>query len=225
MVDTEQSPLPSGVTPMKSTLYLASASPRRHDLLKQIGIAHTVLHVPSPPGEDEPRHTHESPLEYVKRTAQDKAIRAQEWLVQQDHFSLRSDQRTAILTADTTVALGDLVLGKPVDAQEASQILQFLSGKTHTVYTALVLSQAELDTGVIWHQWQSLSTTQVSFAEIKKQEIDAYIATDEPYGKAGAYGIQGRAAQFIRRIEGSYTGVMGLPLFETNELIKQLHLK
>jgi septum formation protein len=179
--------------------------------------------VPSPPGDDEPRLSRESPLEYVQRTAQEKAIRAQEWIIRQGLLLTHLDQKTAILTADTTVAFGDLVLGKPSDAKEASQILNLLSGKTHTVYSALVLSQTVLHSSNEWLQSRSLSTTQVSFAEITQKEIDDYIATGEPFGKAGAYGIQGSAAQFIKRIEGSYTGVMGLPLFDTYELIKQLH--
>jgi len=211
------------MTPMNLTLYLASASPRRHELLNQIGLTHEVLHVPSPPGEDEPRFATESPLEYVQRTAQDKAQRAQEWLIKQGLAPIRSERKAAILTADTTVVFGDLVLGKPRDALEASQILNFLSGKTHTVYTALVLSQTPVHSSHEWNKWRSLSTTQVSFAEITQKEIDDYIATGDPFGKAGAYGIQGNAANFIRKIEGSYTGVMGLPLFETYELIKQLH--
>jgi len=208
---------------MNTMLYLASASPRRHELLNQIGLAHEVLHVPSPPGEDEPRFATESPLEYVQRTAQDKALRAQEWINQQERNATHPNQSTAILTADTTVAFENLILGKPSDALEASHILNFLSGKTHTVYTALVLSQTTMHSNYEWNQWRSLSTTQVSFAEITQKEIDDYITTGEPFGKAGAYGIQGNAAQFIKRIEGSYTGVMGLPLFETYELIKRLH--
>jgi septum formation protein len=208
---------------MNSTLYLASASPRRHELLKQIGIVHEVLHVPSPPGDDEPRFVAESPFDYVQRTAQDKATRAQEWLIQRGLVPVHTDQKTAILTADTTVAFGDLILGKPSDAQEASHILNILNGKTHTVYTALVLSQAVLNSSNQWHQWRSLSMTKVSFAAITQKEIDDYIATGDPFGKAGAYGIQGYAAQFINRIEGSYTGVMGLPLFETSELIKKIN--
>jgi len=207
---------------MKSMLYLASASPRRHELLNQIGLTHIVLNVPSPPGEDEPQHTNESPLTYVQRTAHDKAIRAQEWLAKEGFIKKNTGKQTAILTADTTVAFGERVLGKPYDAQEASYILNLLSGKTHTVYTALVLSKTGMHSSDKWQQLQSLSTTQVSFAEITQKEIDGYIATGEPYGKAGAYGIQGYAAQFIERIEGSYSGVMGLPLFETYQLIKQL---
>lgn len=207
---------------MKSIFYLASASPRRHELLNQIGVAHEILHVPSPPGEDEPRYATESPLEYVQRTAQDKANRAQEWISQQSINVSQSGKQTIILTADTTVALGNLVLGKPKDVKHASDILQLLSGKTHTVYTAVVLSQSISETNRKWSQWQSLSATQVSFAEMTEQTIEEYIATGEPFGKAGAYGIQGHAAKFISRIEGSYSGVMGLPLFETTELMKRL---
>lgn len=204
-------------------LYLASASPRRHELLNQIGCIHEVLHVPSPPGEDEPRFATESPLEYVQRTAQDKALRAQDWMIKQGLIPISSGHKTAILTADTTVAIGNLVLGKPNDAKEASQILNTLSGKTHTVYTAIVLSQTTMHSSDQWNQWRSLSTTQVSFADLTQKEINDYITTGDPFGKAGAYGIQGNAAQFIKKIEGSYSGVMGLPLFETYELIKQLH--
>ncbi|MFY9138337.1 Maf family protein [Zwartia sp.] len=207
---------------MKSIFYLASASPRRHELLNQIGVAHEILHVPSPTGEDEPRYATESPLEYVQRTAQDKANRAQEWISQQSINVSQSGKQTIILTADTTVALGNLVLGKPKDVKHASDILQLLSGKTHTVYTAVVLSQSISETNRKWSQWQSLSATQVSFAEMTEQTIEEYIATGEPFGKAGAYGIQGHAAKFISRIEGSYSGVMGLPLFETTELMKRL---
>jgi septum formation protein len=208
---------------MKSMLYLASASPRRHELLNQMGVAHEILHVPSPPGEDEPRYVTESPLEYVRRTAKEKANRAQEWLNKQRLNVNQLDQQTSILTADTTVAYGDLVLGKPNDVKHASDILRLLSGKTHTVYTALVLSQSDSDSKHEWRQWQSLSTTLVSFAEITQQTIDEYIATGEPFGKAGAYGIQGQAAKFISRIEGSFSGVMGLPLYETYEIIRKLN--
>jgi septum formation protein len=216
---------------MKSTLYLASTSPRRHELLNQIDLEHIVLKVPSPPGEDEPRLLTESPFEYVQRTAYEKALRAQDWLLNQDIVGSKQNQSLGILTADTTVALGDLVLGKPSDEKEASEILSLLSGKTHTVYTALVLSKIIINTPSLklpkektekWRQWRSLSMTKVSFCELTRQDIEQYIASREPFGKAGAYGIQGKAAQFIKRIEGSYSGVMGLPLYETSELIKNL---
>ncbi len=221
---------------MKSLLYLASASPRRHELLNQIGVEHTVLTVPSPPGEDEPRQANETPLEYVKRTAQEKANRAQTWVAKEKVklFPTSSNQSIGILTADTTVALEDLVLGKPSDHDHAAYILRLLSGKTHTVYTALVLSETFInrpseisdclkrdEETYKWNQWSALSTTFVSFGTLTQLDIYEYISTGEPFGKAGAYGIQGYAARFIRKIEGSYSGVMGLPLFETGELLKQ----
>jgi len=219
---------------MKSTLYLASASPRRHALLNQIGIEHEVLHVPSPPGEDEPKLASESPLAYVQRTALDKAIRAQQWILKNKPDRFKAKEQISILTADTTVALDTLVLGKPNDDVEAAHILRLLSGQTHTVLTALVLSRATPDTisdiheslhaaAIKWENKTALSITQVSFCELTDNVINAYIATKEPFGKAGAYGIQGHAAKFIQRIEGSYSGVMGLPLYETSALIQELN--
>lgn len=203
---------------MKSTLYLASASPRRHELLNQIEVQHEILHVPSPPGEDEPKLASENPLEYVQRTALDKAERAQLWAVQKKLHLQNFDKQIAILTADTTVAFNTLVLGKPQDDHEAAEILRMLSGQTHTVHTALVLS-CLVEGGNKWQQAKALSSTQVTFAKLSEETINKYIATKEPFGKAGAYGIQGAAATFIQRIEGSYSGVMGLPLFETHALL------
>ncbi len=193
-----------------TTLYLASASPRRHELLLQINVAHQVVDLPAAPGEDEPRLPGEAPLEYVQRTARDKADRAVRWLEKQnpDRFNLNA----AILTADTTVALGDLILGKPRDEADAKEILSLLSGKTHLVHTAVVCARGAM-------RWEALSTSHVSFGHLSLDEINAYIATKEPFGKAGAYGIQGNAARFIRELRGSYTGVMGLPLYETSQLL------
>jgi len=219
---------------MKSTLYLASASPRRHALLNQIGIEHKVLHVPSPPGEDEPKLETENPLEYVQRTALDKAIRAQKWILKNYPDRFKVGEQVSILTADTTVALDTLVLGKPKDEVEAAHILRLLSGQTHTVLTALVLSRSTPDTitdthasvraaEISWERSTVLSITKVSFCELTDETIDEYIATKEPFGKAGAYGIQGHAAKFIQRIEGSYSGVMGLPLYETSALIQKIN--
>ncbi len=196
---------------MRPHLYLASASPRRHELLLQIGVAHRVLTVPAPPGEDEPRLPGESPLEYVQRTARDKAQRAQAWLNIQDPLS--HDHTLPILTADTTVALGECVLGKPQDEQDAERILNMLSNREHVVHTALVLSTAQ-------QQRFALSTSVVTFHTLTQEDIRQYIETGEPFGKAGAYGIQGYAAQFIKKIEGSYSGIMGLPLFETAQILK-----
>ena len=196
-----------------TTLYLASASPRRHELLLQINVAHEVVDIPAAAGEDEPRLKNESPLDYVQRTARDKADRAAKWLATQkpDIFNLSA----AILTADTTVALGERILGKPRDEADAREILSMLSGKTHLVHTAVVCARGE-------QRWEALSTSEVSFAQLSLDDINAYIATKEPFGKAGAYGIQGDAARFIRALRGSYTGVMGLPLYETSQLLKNL---
>ncbi len=186
-------------------IYLASASPRRHELLEQLNVDHRVLEVPPAPGDDEPRLANESPIVYVQRTAMDKARRAVAW----------SSALQPILAADTTVALGDAILGKPTDASDAARILALLSDKTHVVHTAVVLA----------HRGQflrALSTTSVTFAPLTAAMIRDYVASGEPFGKAGAYGIQGLAARFISRIHGSYSGVMGLPLFETAQLLAQL---
>ena len=164
-----------------------------------------MLQVPPAPGEDEPRLDNESPVVYVQRTALDKAKRAVAY----------SPGTQPIMTADTTVALGDLVLGKPTDAVDAAKILALLSDKTHVVHTAVVLA----------HRGQflrALSTTSVTFGALSDADIEGYVASGEPFGKAGAYGIQGLAARFISRIHGSYSGVMGLPLYETAHLLSQL---
>ena len=198
-------------------LYLASASPRRQELLHQIGIPHTVLRLPPVVGEDEPRKANEPPLAYVQRTALEKAQRAQKWLAQgkTEHSRPTTNENInlPILTADTTVALGDTILGKPLDVRHATEILEQLSGQTHTVHTAVVLAhQAGMYSG--------LSTSLVSFKHLGKEEIAQYVETNDCFGKAGAYGIQGFAARFIRDLQGSYSGVMGLPLYETTELLR-----
>lgn len=198
---------------MSQLIYLASASPRRHQLLEQIGIIHEVLDIPSPPGEDEPIHSGESPLEYVQRTALDKAKRARIWINEQDPSQYDRDRPT--LTADTTVALANLVLGKPADQDDAVRILSMLANRDHVVYTAIVLTHRD-------RQWTGLSTSIVTFGEMTSQDINQYIDTGEPFGKAGAYGIQGFAAKYIKNINGSYTGIMGLPLYETSQLLKNL---
>ncbi|MEI8402390.1 MAG: nucleoside triphosphate pyrophosphatase [Alcaligenaceae bacterium] len=205
--------MPPSTVPL---LYLASESPRRQELLHQIGIAHTVLRVPPVIGEDEPRQANESPLAYVQRTALEKAERAQQWLAQgkpEREQSTDGHINLPILAADTTVALGDTILGKALDAQHAASILSQLSGQTHTVFTAVVLAH---QTGI----YTGLSTSFVSFKQLSTEEIAQYIETKDCFGKAGAYGIQGFAARFIQDLKGSYSGVMGLPLYETAELLK-----
>ena len=200
----------------QSLLYLASESPRRQELLQQIGIPHTVLRLPPVVGEDEPRKANEPPLAYVQRTALEKAQRAQQWLAQgtTEHLPLTNQNiNLPILAADTTVALGDTILGKPLDVRHATEILEQLSGQTHTVYTAVVLAH---QTGM----YSGLSASLVSFKPLSKEEIAQYVETNDCFGKAGAYGIQGFAARFVRDLQGSYSGVMGLPLYETTELLR-----
>lgn len=212
-------------------IYLASASPRRHELLCQAGIAHTVLNVPPPPGEDEPRHPGEAPGAYVLRTAHEKALRALHWLGFDVKGSGSSWPRPAkfpppypVLTADTTVILGDDVLGKPRDADDAAQMLRYLSGKTHEVQTAVVLAMPGSGAAPP-SVYQDVACTEVRFKSLSDEEIAAYCHSNEPMGKAGAYGIQGRAATFIEYIRGSYTGVVGLPLFETSRLLQRGGIK
>ncbi|MGE8656843.1 MAG: Maf family protein [Achromobacter sp.] len=188
-------------------LYLASASPRRRELLTQIGLAHDVLRVPAPPGEDEPQHPGESAADYVRRTARDKAERGRDWL------RLQALPALPLLAADTTVILDGQVLGKPVDRDDAIRILQALSGRSHQVHTAVALWTGE-------RLLEAVSITEVQMRPLQLDEIMRYCDSGEPYGKAGAYGIQGLAGTFVARIAGSYTGVMGLPLFETANLLR-----
>lgn len=188
-------------------LYLASASPRRRELLTQIGVAHKVLLVPAPPGEDEPQHPGESAADYVQRTARDKALRGRDWMRDQNL------PRLPLLAADTTVILSGEVLGKPADRDDAMRILRALSGSAHQVHTAVAVWTGE-------QLLEAVSITEVRMRELTDEEIGRYCDSGEPFGKAGAYGIQGLAGTFISSIAGSYTGVMGLPLFETANLLR-----
>ena len=195
------------VTDPTPLLYLASASPRRHELLTQIGLPHIVLDVPAPPGEDEPQHPGEAAADYVRRTAREKAERAGLWLTQQQLPIL------PLLAADTTVILQGEVLGKPADRADAVAMLQRLSGVTHQVHTAVVL-------GYEGTLHEAVSISEVRMRELSAGDIERYCDSGEPYGKAGAYGIQGLAGAFVAHLSGSYTGVMGLPLFETANLLR-----
>ncbi|WP_419342682.1 Maf family protein [Achromobacter sp. PD1] len=194
-------------TPTSARLYLASASPRRRELLTQVGLAHEVLLVPAPPGEDEPQHPGESAANYVQRTARDKALRGRDWMLSQDLPQL------PLLAADTTVILAGAVLGKPADRDDAMRILRALSGSTHEVHTAVAVWTGN-------QLLEAVSITEVRMRALTDEEIGRYCDSGEPYGKAGAYGIQGLAGTFISHIAGSYTGVMGLPLFETANLLR-----
>ena len=199
--------------PLRHPLLLASASPRRQEILHQIGIDHQVLKVPAPAGEDEPILAGETPLDYVQRTARDKAIRARAWL--QSLADAPAD--AAVLTADTTVALDGDILGKPVDAAHAAQTLQRLSGRTHQVLTAVVLTHGD-------RLWEALSVSQVTFLPLSEAQIAAYCAGGEAMGKAGAYAIQGQAAVFVQDMQGSHSGIMGLPASTTYLLLQQAGL-
>lgn len=190
-------------------IYLASASPRRHQILKQMGVAHQVLQVPSPEGEDEPQLPGETPEHYVERTAREKAQRAVAWLTTQG----ARYPSAPVLGADTTVILDGKILGKPESAEHAAHMLRQLSGATHQVRTAVVLAQGS-------RLLEKISVSHVTFDRLSDSDIAYYCASQEPMGKAGAYGIQGLAGMFVTELQGSYTGVMGLPMWETGQLLK-----
>ena len=189
---------------MYPRIYLASQSPRRQELLRQIGVSFDVLDVSI----DEAPVDPEGPSAYVRRIAHDKAQAA--W----EHIMRHELPAAPVLAADTTVVLGDLILGKPFDADDACKMLRSLSGQRHVVMSAAAVAFA--DTLEI-----AVSQTAVTFKTLSAAEISRYAASGEPYDKAGAYAIQGRAAGFIARIDGSYSGVMGLPLFETVQLLEK----
>lgn len=193
---------------MQQSIYLASASPRRHELLNQLHINHEVLRVPAPVGEDEPILPSETAIAYVQRTALDKLRHALHWRQSQPHLH----RDWPILCADTTVELRGEILGKPTDLAHAAQLLHALSGTTHHVHTASCLSYQG-------QKYSALSSSLIRFKTLSPKEIERYCHSQEPLGKAGAYGIQGLAAAFIEHIEGSYSGVMGLDLYQTHQLL------
>lgn len=195
-------------TPALPFVYLASQSPRRRELLDQLHIPHRLL--PTDAGEDvealEVRIGNESPRAYVRRVTRLKALAAR------DRLQRRGLSDAPILVGDTTVVIGHDILGKPSDAADARRMLAGLSGRVHRVLTAVaVIRDARFE--------EALSTSRVRFRLLSADDIDAYVATGEPDGKAGAYAIQGRAAAFVERISGSHSGVVGLPLFETTQLL------
>ncbi|MDB5888673.1 MAG: Maf-like protein [Rhodocyclales bacterium] len=193
-------------------IYLASTSPRRRELLHQIGIDFDTLFFRAPPRDDDDVSEaivgSETAEEYVRRVAAAKAEGAMRRIV------WRKLRRQAVLSADTTLELDGEIIGKPDDAQHAMQILRRLAGCEHRVLTAVALADDSFLT-------QRLSVSTVRMRELSDEEIAAYVESGEPFGKAGAYGIQGRAAAFISEIQGSYSGIMGLPLFETAELLRE----
>jgi septum formation protein len=194
-------------------LYLASRSPRRRELLNQIGIDFdTVVFRDGKRADGETDETPlpgESPVDYVERVARAKAIHGLR-IVEERRLPMRP-----VLSADTTLELDGQIIGKPVDRADAAFILRGLSGRTHRVLTGVAVN----------HQGRTeyvLSSSEVTFREIDDQEIRHYVMSGEPMDKAGAYGIQGRAGLFVAHLSGSYTGVMGLPVCETGELLKRL---
>ncbi|WP_284335502.1 Maf family protein [Comamonas sp. NoAH] len=203
---------------MSAFVYLASQSPRRSQLLQQMNVRHELL-LPNADGdiaEDaeaiEVVSPGESPRDYVQRVTGLKLDAAV------DRLRRRGLVAAPTLTSDTTVALGAEILGKPADAAEAEAMLRKLSGQMHEVLTAVALQNGS-------QRLQALSVSKVRFMAMSDAQIDAYVASGEPFGKAGAYGVQGLAATMIEYIEGSYSGIMGLPVFETAQLLRQIGWK
>lgn len=189
----------------QNKIYLASASPRRAELLQQIGVEFEVIGADI----DETLRPQEVATDYVSRMAQEKGQRARELLAQS------AQPARPVLSADTVVVLDQHILGKPAGRVDAARMLRQLSGHTHDVFTAVSLWDG--------HQVQNgLSRSRVAFAALSEEQIAWYCDTGEPLDKAGAYAIQGGAALFIEKLEGSYSGVMGLPLFETGRLLANL---
>jgi septum formation protein len=191
-------------------VYLASQSPRRRQLLQQIGVAHELLLADADEDAEalEAHRAGESPEAYVQRVTALKRQAAMRRLQR------RGLAPAPVLSADTTVALGRRILGKPADAAEAAATLARLAGRTHRVLTAVALQAGR-------RHWQLMQVSHVRFAPLAAADIDAYVASGEPFGKAGAYAIQSAAAAWIAHIRGSYTGIMGLPLFETAALLRR----
>ena len=199
---------------MTKFIYLASQSPRRSQLLEQLGVRYELL-LPNPDEDAEALEVvlhNEAPAAYVRRVTQLKLDAALKRL------KMRGLPAAPVLCSDTTVALGRIIYGKPADAVDAARILTELSGKTHRVLTAVVLGTGR-------KRGQTLCESRVTFADMSLRQIQTYIASNEPMGKAGAYGVQGRAAAFISHMSGSYSGIMGLPVFETAQLLRSFGFK
>ncbi len=196
---------------MTDFIYLASRSPRRQELLRQIGVNFRLLEPLDLQAAEELEAPlpGESPSVYVRRVVRAKLEAAVASL------PARGLEPAPVLAADTTVAIGGSILGKPADAAQARAMLRRLSGRRHRVLTAVALARGS-------RRELAVSVSRVSFARLSEAQIDAYVASGEPFDKAGAYGIQGAAGAFARRIEGSYSGIMGLPLYETARLLRGL---
>ena len=199
---------------MADFIYLASQSPRRRQLLEQLGVRHELLL----PDADEDAEAieavlpGEAPAAYVQRVTQLKLDAALARLKR------RGLPAAPVLCSDTTVALGRTIYGKPADAADARRMLAELAGHSHRVLTAVAV-------GTPRRRAQTLSASRVTFAALSRPQISAYVAGGEPMGKAGAYAVQGRAAAFISHISGSYSGIMGLPMYETAQLLQAFGFK
>ena len=196
-----------------ASVYLASKSPRRQELLRQLGIEFEELLVRESAGRrrdvvEVPRKD-ETPLDYIKRIARTKASMG--W----HQMTCRHLPPRPVLAADTEVVVDGVVFGKPTDAASASYMLRRLSGRTHEVMTAVAV---RWDAQLV----RTVSTSRVTMRALPEDEIARYVATGECFDKAGAYAVQGRAAAFISHLDGSYSGVMGLPLYETTELLGKI---
>jgi septum formation protein len=199
---------------VEKRIYLASQSPRRRELLKQIGVAFDVLPLRAVPGRMdvvEIPHAGETALDFAQRMASEKA--ACGWRA----VDMRHLLRFPVLGADTVVELDGAILGKPDDRADAEAMLRRLSGRTHQVHTAVAVKHED-------RLERRLSSSQVRFATLDATTIGRYLESGEYLGKAGAYGIQGRAGAFAVHIEGSYSGIMGLPLYETAILLRTFGL-
>jgi septum formation protein len=206
--------MPTTLTTVNKFVYLASQSPRRRQLLEQLGVRHELLL----PEADEAAEAlelalpNEAPATYVQRVTQLKLDAA--WA----RLKRRGLPTAPVLCSDTTVALGRTIYGKPASATDATRMLSELSARTHRVLTAVALGTGR-------KREQVLCVSRVTFADMSPRQINAYVASDEPMGKAGAYAVQGRAAAFISHMSGSYSGIMGLPLFETAQLLRSFGFK
>ncbi len=201
------------IASLERGIYLASRSPRRRELLAQIGVRFQLVLFRTRPDEgsdvDEAALGNETPSTYVERLARAKCEAGWNRMLQ------RNLPQAPVLAADTTVALGSRILGKPASRQEAAEVLAALSGRSHEVLSAVSLKYADWIEG-------ALSVSEVRFRPLGEEEIKQYVASGECDDKAGAYAIQGRAARFVAELRGSYSGVMGLPLYETSELLEKL---
>ena len=204
------------MTARHAFVYLASQSPRRRQLLDQIGVRHELLLA----GADEDAESlealrpHEAPIAYVRRVTLAKLSAARE------RRRARGLPAAPILCADTTVALGARILGKPTDADDALATLRMLAGRTHRVLTAVAVGRGDGDIGT-HPPALAVNVSRVRFAAISDADLERYVASGEPFGKAGAYAIQSAAAAWIAHIAGSHSGIMGLPLHETARLLRE----